>query len=106
MDMDMEQTLEECVARGAALLDAHQPGWENRINRGTLVMGSLRQCLLGQLYGDFDTGLDILFPDNDETECLGAHHGFDAHYRLKPLGAQYRRLHTLWCDTIIERRAQ
>ena len=39
------------VERGAALLDAEQPGWAPRIDVPTLNLASPSQCILAQLYG-------------------------------------------------------
>jgi hypothetical protein len=45
-------TVEERVARGAAWLDAHFPGWEGRINLQTLALRSGEKCICGQLFAD------------------------------------------------------
>ena len=45
------------VRAGALFLDKKQPGWENEINVDRLDMGSLENCVLGQLYGDARKGL-------------------------------------------------
>jgi hypothetical protein len=45
------------IERGAALLDQACPAWENDIDLGTLDLGNECDCVLGQLYGDYATGL-------------------------------------------------
>lgn len=45
------------AARGAALLDDHDPGWTDRIDPGTLALGDGAACVLGQLWGEYRTGL-------------------------------------------------
>jgi hypothetical protein len=53
-------TLTERVARTATLLDARTPGWASRINPETLDIHSSGNCVLGQVYGYLNTGLEIL----------------------------------------------
>lgn len=48
----MTMTIEERVLNGAALLDAKEPGWEAKINLGTLRIESVCACVLGQVYAD------------------------------------------------------
>lgn len=56
------------VAQGAALLDREVPDWWRRINLDTLRMSACSSCVLGQLYGDYDIGLDQLhIPAQRET---------------------------------------
>jgi hypothetical protein len=50
----------EAVARGVALLDEHMPGWELKIDVGTLDMGDCDVCVLGQLVGEYTEGLHQL----------------------------------------------
>ena len=80
------------VERGAALLDAEQPGWAPRIDVPTLDMGDGYHCVLGQTYPSFNSGAEAL--------CLGQYtrvcdHGFDTY---KP--ADYARLLPLWREAI------
>src|SRR5438132_416820 len=42
-----------CVLRGMALLDDRSPGWVDKIDLLKLDMKSLRDCVVGQLYGSF-----------------------------------------------------
>ena len=75
----MTQILEESVARGVALLDAHRPGWREEIQRVRLDMAKGYHCILGQLYGDYAHGLDSLWPMTEEPErlqTLSPLHGF------------------------------
>ena len=81
------------VERGAALLDAEQPGWAPRIDVVRLNMTSGSECVLGQLFpaSNIDSGyaagkraLGIAFPKTDVPYgfSLPQHQG-DA--RLTPL---------------------
>jgi len=45
------------VTRGAAYLDAADPGWRVRINPATLELTDGSHCVLGQLHGEFRAGL-------------------------------------------------
>ena len=60
------QVLKARVERGAALLDAEQPGWASRIDVPTLDMSSGYACVLGQVYepgslgSGYGTGIQAL----------------------------------------------
>lgn len=56
---------------GAALLDQRVPGWADRVSLERFDIRSDRRCVLGQLYGDYDTGLHEL------GLYSGVGHGFD-----------------------------
>lgn len=45
------------VRRGAAYLDASDPGWRDRIDAGSLELSDGAHCVLGQLHGEFRAGL-------------------------------------------------
>lgn len=47
---------EDRVAKGAALLDEHYPGWAARIAADDLAMSLCDKCVLGQVYGDYWDG--------------------------------------------------
>jgi hypothetical protein len=50
---------------GAELLDHVSPGWEEEIDLDSLDLASYPRCILGQLFGSFETGYA------DLSECLG-----------------------------------
>jgi hypothetical protein len=65
----------ERVARGAALLDEKEPGWDKRIDLGKLMMWDGCRCILGQVYGSYARTCNELFLGNwDDAEA----HGFNA----------------------------
>jgi hypothetical protein len=65
------------VRGGANLLDYHRPGWEREIDIEHLDMGDTDFCVLGQLYGDYESGCDALgLGRNDER----ATHGFNVYW--------------------------
>jgi hypothetical protein len=45
------------VKNGIRLLDEKVPGWAKRINLAKLDMESCHNCILGQLFGLYETGL-------------------------------------------------
>jgi hypothetical protein len=59
-DNPLDEPAEARVARGARLLDEHQPGWRHRIDRDRLDMGSDYNCVVGQLYGHYPDGCNRL----------------------------------------------
>ena len=42
---------------GAEFLDIHKPGWANLIDLAKFDIRSPNTCILGQLYGDYGTGM-------------------------------------------------
>lgn len=66
----------EAAERGAALLDVEFPGWETRIDLDRLDMYSVYDCILGQLYDEFASGLDDLFGDECDFDAA-VEYGFD-----------------------------
>jgi hypothetical protein len=109
------------VERGAAWLDRHRPGWEQRINLDTLRLENCALCVLGQEFGSFYAGVTSSYGDgwfvNDESpgrhwawEC-----GFvlnrdeiDLDHNTAPLGqyeSAYEPLRQCWITHIVGRRA-
>jgi hypothetical protein len=58
-DRDRELT-EDRVSAGAVLLDEQRPGWYAQIDLQRLDMDSYDDCVLGQLFGSFEGGLETL----------------------------------------------
>lgn len=85
--------LRQRVERGAALLDAEQPGWAPRIDLVKLAMSNSEWCVLGQLhprdnflsnYGAGVFALGIAGANTDVPYGFSTrNHGHDA--RLTPL---------------------
>lgn len=90
--MDVE--LENSVQRGVGLLDRKMPDWYRRINTDRLSMISKSNCILGQLYGTYETGLYRL-------GCDGPDNGFAAKAPFR-----WGVLHRLWQKEIRRRRAE
>jgi hypothetical protein len=50
----------ERAARGAALLDEKRPGWVAEVDLPGLELSSENVCVLGQVFGGFATGIELL----------------------------------------------
>jgi hypothetical protein len=60
MQMEIAEIFRENARRGGALLDRKNPQWRRQVTRPVLI-SSHTDCPLGQVYGDFSTGLSRLF---------------------------------------------
>ena len=89
-----EATLAEVqsrVDRGVEKLDADLgPVWVNRIDLDALNLGSSTNCVLGQLFDDYDDGVDAMWPDAPSSKpfCLGDYccsecHGDEAEFNAE-----------------------
>ncbi len=97
------ETIEERVAKGAALLDEKRPGWAARINRDTLRISSRCGCILGQEFGSYDAGEMGLFAGTFESS---AEHGFVAWAEDEAdgdLDGEYGDLERAWLAEIDKR---
>jgi hypothetical protein len=88
------------VQLGARLLDERRPGWASEIDLASLDLGSLCDCVLGQLYGSFGHGTDVLVPDADLGHSIqwSRRYGFD-----REPGVSYVELSDQWRVEIEER---
>lgn len=68
------------VRLGAELLDKHEPGWHRRINLETLSLCSYTNCILGQLFYEFNKGMHAL-EQAIGTELIEWRVGFDINPR-------------------------
>lgn len=66
------------MTRGARRLDKVRPGWRGEINWADLRMGSCSRCILGQLWGTYETGADAVGVDPWGSEAYDF--GFMADY--------------------------
>lgn len=75
---------EEAIARGTALLDRERPGWRKRVKPSKLHLADCHTCVLGQVYGSFDSGLSALgltyFDAEDYGFLLPANRDNTGHY--------------------------
>lgn len=92
-----EEHLKDYVSAGAELLDRKRPDWFLRVNLDKLDLGSGYECVLGQLYGAYASGVDRLELDWDADEPTRL--GFSAH-GLPGGDLNYPELTELWLDQI------
>ena len=94
------------VKRGAKLLDKAFPDWEAKIDLDFLNMFSYNQCILGQLYGEYETGMCVLFPgmsgDLDLYENNSNRYGFEADLHANRARA-LTQLEVAWENLILGR---
>lgn len=62
------------VQMGARKLDQENPDWRKKINLARLNIRDLRDCILGQVYGNFGVGYSTLFGRLSPAELIA--HGF------------------------------
>lgn len=78
------ELLRRRIRRGARFLDQQVPNWWQRIHLSLLDLGTCQQCILGQLFGKFDKGLEALaFPLRDMRR--GARFGFNGEGYRHPI---------------------
>ena len=96
------------VERGASLLDEKRPGWENEIDVDRLDMNNFKNCVLGQVYGEYDAGLVQLGIRILSTEAIRS--GFDAVTREScpetTFSGRYNALTEDWKQQIADRQPQ
>lgn len=83
--------IKERIQDGIELLDQQTPNWCEKIDLKTLHLDSSYFCVLGQVYGGYSSGLNILEIDE------GWEYGFD----IKN-GGSYRNLNKEWVKAIKE----
>ncbi len=74
----MELTTRQRAEAGARLLDEHVEDWAGRVDPASLNMAYAKTCVLGQLFGDYDTGCHFLDGKlGEEFDVFD--HGFDSY---------------------------
>jgi hypothetical protein len=113
-DTDMR----ERAARGAALLDKTRPSWYEGVSVGALNMLNGDVCVLGQIYGLYETGLSMLFSSEfaypptyvgkRDLDSASNYYGFSAFdYPSNTVdGWRWDALTQAWRDLIAERRCR
>lgn len=113
------------VSRAAKFLDENSPGWAYKIRLRELDIESCENCILGQLFGDYDEGMDKLdlYEDTNlyrNPSIIGnAFHAFITSKRYDTLTEAGRwdeadeivrvnaeRVNELWRDEIRTRRGK
>jgi hypothetical protein len=87
----LSNSLYDVVRRGARLLDREAPGWERKIDLDTLDLEHTCNCVVGQVYGDYDEGIEQL---DGDAESHPERYGFDidpaADYEYESLTERWR----------------
>lgn len=98
---------EKRVARGVKWLDANAPGWTLKVNPDTLDLGTSRDCVLGQVYGDYNACPPIQSRATGNVARFAVRHGFDTAYPPHEWGMTHldrRALELEWCRVLRVRR--
>lgn len=85
--------------RGAKFLDSHVPRWYTCVDEEKLKMGSLDDCILGQIFGDFGRGM-VALGITDRVRELG----FDYLFTGNQLRTGLQRLYDGWVEEIKRRK--
>lgn len=93
--------IESRVRAGAKALDEYIDNWADRICTTELNMYYDNQCILGQLYGDFDAGLDAFGWDLHAAYAYGFYVFGD---EWDSVACEYDALTKAWKDEIARRR--
>lgn len=88
-----DKTTRRRIRRGITFLDAQKSGWREEINLETLKMNTDENCVLGQVFGSYESACDSLGLDQD----IAAHMGF---VRTKRIG--WKRLSKMWRKALKE----
>jgi hypothetical protein len=120
MDAVSDELLRERVERGAEYLDEDWPDWPERIDLETLDLNGGDRCVLGQLFGGFREGREILGLSLAVTRVLGFNYEartnldwialYPGGRELARTGAELEaheaeRLRVLWIEQVSKRRA-
>ncbi len=84
---EYEESYEVTVPRGAERLNQHFGGtsWRKRVDKQKLNMGSPHGCLLAQLFGEYNKGMEELF--KEELPKKGS--GYDYIFTFKDLSWEH-----------------
>ncbi|MDA8611249.1 hypothetical protein N9L18_00060 [Candidatus Pacebacteria bacterium] len=66
-----EEEILALVKEGEALLDEKHPGWRENVDIDRLNIQSPCHCVLGQIYGHYETGKNILGLSEEEAMIRG-----------------------------------
>lgn len=93
------------VLKGIHLLDNSKPGWRDSIEIETLDLASMSECVLGQVFGDYETGVRSLGVSLDMIDSyleVQSSYGFDLTYEelRSEHGGHYENLTQEWVKQI------
>jgi|SRR3954468_1296802 hypothetical protein len=101
--------IDEIKARVAKGFNALTREQRDAIDVHTLAMDSDWDCVLGQIFGRYAIGMELLFPgipedDYDERERIGGEHGFFQTYRDPDAFEIYEQIQREWVDLLCAER--
>lgn len=88
----MSTVYEDDVLRGVELLDEEAPGWRDKIDLPSLHLMNCNSCVLGQVFGDFETGCNELGLTWYEAKEYGFVLDSDAPHRYAWLTRTWRKV--------------
>ena len=71
--MKNEDDIRATARRGEKLLDNRAPGWDNMVDADKIWMDDCLDCILGQVFGTFEDGIEHLGLSMDNE---GSYYGF------------------------------
>lgn len=90
-----DSEVRDAVLAGLTVLqDKFGDGWEREINCDTLDMSEGAHCVLGQIYGDYDEGVEQML-DGDYDNDWTVDHGFNTNGDFQNLDEAW---HAVLCD--------
>jgi hypothetical protein len=102
----MTLNADEAVAKGAKLLDEHEPAWYERIDLDRLDQNSSKNCVLAQLFnGEFYRALDFFGIEEVDSRLYGFS-GNSPFRNWADHNASTKPLTDAWKAFILARRAQ
>lgn len=84
------------VREAAKRFDEIRPDWFTRINFETLDMNDCLNCILGQVFGHYDNGIEVIFGQNDWD--------YYKYRNLEDAPFGYKTNIQLWKDEVNERK--
>jgi hypothetical protein len=81
------QAERDAFLRGVNRLDEHMPGWADEISLPRLDMGDPDSCILGQLFGYWSKGVNLL--NLIQPTRMASYWGFDASDDISFAGLNY-----------------
>lgn len=113
--LNRELTHDTAVSRGVELLDEKVPDWRGSVDIERLDIANTHDCILGQVFGDYHVGMDVLFPGTimpggihnfPARVSSSESHGFEAMYATNPddddyAERDYEGLHEAWGKVFI-----
>jgi len=106
---DRPLTVTERVCRGAALLDRMAPGWWAQIETSRLSIANCRTCLLGQVFGSYLLGCQVLGFKSAWVHSAGrdpVNHGFAVSLDSGGWVTELRDLTGAWITEVEKRKAK